>query len=41
MFLSTKLIVIDDDKYLTDVSFTHGEIVRFGSLEFIPTISTA
>jgi hypothetical protein len=36
MFLSTKLIVIDDDKYLTDVSFTHGKIVCFGSLEFIP-----
>jgi hypothetical protein len=35
MVHSPKLAVITDGEHLTSVSFTHGESICFGSLEFI------
>jgi hypothetical protein len=32
---SLKLVIITDSEDLTDISFTHGETIHFGSLEFI------
>jgi hypothetical protein len=34
MVHSSKLVVITDGEHLTSVSFTHGETICFGSLEF-------
>jgi hypothetical protein len=35
MVHSPKLIVLGDDKHLTNIIFTHGKTIHFGSLEFI------
>jgi hypothetical protein len=38
MVHSPKLAEIDDDKHQTDVGFTLGETIHFGSLEFIANL---